>query len=769
MSPGAGHSRIPQDDSSYSRPGSPSTLAHSTHNHQHSLLPLLPSHRDRMWSEDKNNKLDGTMNNEPKPHDFSSYPAADPGNPGMHQRTETSDTLRQDHRRSASWDILGGIRRLEHSYVEFDPRRASQAHLVYAEGDMPKNAFVKFYNYLLNVSIITRWFLYIIPVLGMLWIPGILSFTAYPNATVWGVRLLWWSIWLSVVWLGWWGARAVTLVLPHIARHTIGVVAVGARRYIDWLQPLGRYIALFLWSLGVWVSFNPLISTRKQPTATSGDASALSTVAKIFFAILESTLILLAEKVAIQWIASKFHERSYAERVAQQKFAVRVLGDGPPRKRGRLIKRALHGVKVAATTTTTALGNVASEIAGSSVLQPNSPQAVVKTAIESANKSRMTLFYSFVKPGAHSLTDADMAFALECHREQLSIEHSMRDLDSAVGRLDNILMTVYLFIVVLLLAVAFEAQLLTLATTTGTFILSLSWLVGSSFVETLTSIIFLFVKHPYDVGDRISVDTIEYTVKEIRLLSTVMIDNGGTCVQAPHSVLNTKFILNMRRSSQMSETFTFDVAYATTFEQIESCSERRDFQPSFDVSIVDFADQDMMTLTADIRYKSNWQQGALKVTRRNKWITALKTALAQAEVYGPKGPPDPPPPVERVTLVPWEKIDEEDQKAKEEAEAKERAEGKRSEADVGTKPMPQEMAAMQAPQQWTLSDHDAIIMDDSRDVFDQDTMVGSFSSRAPSPRQRPTVMPTAQNSPAEEIELQTTQNRPAQSRSQSAK
>ena len=63
---------------------------------------------------------------------------------------------------------------------------------------------------------------------------------------------------------------------------------------------------------------------------------------------------------------------------------------------------------------------------------------------------------------------------------------------------------------------------------------------GSSFVETLTSIIFLFVKHPYDVGDRISVDKIEYTVKEIRLLSTVMLDGGGCSVQAPHSVLNTK-------------------------------------------------------------------------------------------------------------------------------------------------------------------------------------------------------------------------------------
>lgn len=271
--------------------------------------------------------------------------------------------------------------------------------------------FVKVYNYLLNVSVITRWVLYIVPILALLWIPGILSFTAYPNATVWGVRLLWWSIWLTVIWVGWWAARATSLALPHIARHTIGIVAVGARRYIDWLQPLGRYIALFAWSLAVWVSFNPLVNTRREADATSGDSQALSTMAKIFFAILESTVILLAEKVAIQWIATKFHERSYAERVAAQKFAVRTLvtlyrhstdipwrsdtfkeeaGDGThARKRGRFLKRALHGVKVAATTTTTALGNVASEIAGSSVLQPNSPQAVIKTVLQSANKSRL--------------------------------------------------------------------------------------------------------------------------------------------------------------------------------------------------------------------------------------------------------------------------------------------------------------------------------------------------------------------------------------------
>ncbi|KAG6866364.1 hypothetical protein C0991_005285 [Blastosporella zonata] len=40
--------------------------------------------------------------------------------------------------RNSSWDLLGGIKRLEHSYEQFDMRNASQAHLVYADGDVPK-------------------------------------------------------------------------------------------------------------------------------------------------------------------------------------------------------------------------------------------------------------------------------------------------------------------------------------------------------------------------------------------------------------------------------------------------------------------------------------------------------------------------------------------------------------------------------------------------------------------------------------------------------
>jgi hypothetical protein len=67
----------------------------------------------------------------------------------------------------------------------------------------------------------------------------------------------------------------------------------------------------------------------------------------------------------------------------------------------------------------------------------------------------------------------------------------------------------------------------------------LSWLIGGTCQEVLSSIIFLFIKHPFDVGDRVMVKDEYYTVKEIRLLSTIFLDKHATLVQAPNSQLTT--------------------------------------------------------------------------------------------------------------------------------------------------------------------------------------------------------------------------------------
>ena len=81
-----------------------------------------------------------------------------------------------------------------------------------------------------------------------------------------------------------------------------------------------------------------------------------------------------------------------------------------------------------------------------------------------------------------------------------------------------------------------DVQFSTLITASGTFILGLSWLIGSTAQEVLSSIIFVFIKHPwvkhsdhmrdtnalsysYDIGDRVDIDALNLKVMHMDLVS----------------------------------------------------------------------------------------------------------------------------------------------------------------------------------------------------------------------------------------------------------
>lgn len=70
---------------------------------------------------------------------------------------------------------------------------------------------------------------------------------------------------------------------------------------------------------------------------------------------------------------------------------------------------------------------------------------------------------------------------------------------------------------------------------------------------------------------------------------------------------------------------------------------QRDYQPTFDIVVADFPSQSSLSLKADIKYKTNWQQGALKVQRKNRWICAMKDALKECMIWGPAGAGNPNP------------------------------------------------------------------------------------------------------------------------------
>ena len=80
------------------------------------------------------------------------------------------------------------------------------------------------------------------------------------------------------------------------------------------------------------------------------------------------------------------------------------------------------------------------------------------------------------------------------------------------------------------------------------------------------------------------------------------------------------------------------------------------------------------------------------VKRRNKWICALKTILAELKIYGPSGGPKPPD-VNRYTKVPYDEVKQQDQEAK----AKKEGEG------------PEQSRKLKAGEEWNLGDKNAVL------------------------------------------------------------
>lgn len=322
------------------------------------------------------------------------------------------------------------------------------------------------------------------------------------------------------------------------------------------------------------------------------------------------------------------------------------------------------------------VGAVGQEVSGKRQINQTTYQIVVEALLYSDRCSALArrIWLSFVQEGNEALLPEDMldvfstddqeqaeaAFTYfdedlngdvsldemqmkinEVAKERKAITASLKDTDNAIGRLDDALVGIVGIIAVFIFIALLDTSFKTLLATSATALLSLSFIFGTTCQEIMASLIFVFVKHPFDVSDRIVINGIQYIVQEMSLMFTILKRSDGTQVQAPNSLLNTLFIENIRRSSAMIETLTVVVDFATPFDKIEALREEmveflklnsRDYQSIFDITILEFNNLTKMTLSMAIKHKANWQNDSLRAQRRNRWMCALALAIKKLEI-----------------------------------------------------------------------------------------------------------------------------------------
>ena len=468
---------------------------------------------------------------------------------------------------------------------------------------------------------------------------------------------------------------------------------------------------LFFWALSVEISFLPIMVHNRVDNKTE-TAQWEITMNKVLISLLIGAILNLVEKIIVQLIAISFHLRTYADRIETNKFQIASLEklyayskekitmadsdfeENPDSGTGSgahtpmvLINKAQRNARGYISKVGDVAGKVAGDFTGRQVIKSTHPRQIVIMLLSTVSDSQALarrLYRTFVEEDAETISqedlkhafdndeEADSAFAMfdkdlngdismseleavcvEICKERKSITNSLKDLDSVVSKLDAVLVFLVVIVTLLVLVSLISTSAAGVLTSAGSAVLALSWLFSSTAQEFLASCIFVLVKHPFDVGDRVYIygnagvmmKGDDFLVKEISLLYTEFKKLEGQVVQAPNSYLNTLFIQNMRRSGGLAEAIPLTVKFGTTLDQIDDLrqhllefvkAEKREYQPNILTEIRDVIEAHSLNLNVVFFYKSNWQNELLRLQRRNKFICAMMVSMQEVGIEGPR-------------------------------------------------------------------------------------------------------------------------------------
>ncbi|CAK1355760.1 unnamed protein product [Cercospora beticola] len=245
---------------------------------------------------------------------------------------------------------------------------------------------------------------------------------------------------------------------------------------------------------------------------------------------------------------------------------------------------------------------------------------------------------------------------VNCGRERKYRASTIKDMSSAIGVLDSILCCVVIIAVSLIYALFFSKAFASKSIQLWGVISGLSFMISNTVHEFFQCCIFLFVKHPYDVGDCVVLMTkgekqgLEKIVKHTSLFFTVFkkVDTDSL-VQVPHNLANDIWIENFTRSREMKERFSWITSgTCTNMQQLltlrkemekfvrapENC---RDFSPDVDLEISALIDIRNLELRIEIRHRGDWANQAIRLHRRNKFMVALWDACTRVGLEQPGG------------------------------------------------------------------------------------------------------------------------------------
>ncbi|GER35384.1 mechanosensitive ion channel domain-containing protein [Striga asiatica] len=231
-----------------------------------------------------------------------------------------------------------------------------------------------------------------------------------------------------------------------------------------------------------------------------------------------------------------------------------------------------------------------------------------------------------------TLTD----WVVKVYKGRKALAHALTDTKTAVKQLNKlvsgILIIISIVIWLLLVGIATTKVLVFLS---SQLVLAV-FVFGNTCKTIFEAIIFVFVMHPFDVGDRCVIDGVQMIVEEMNILTTVFLRYDNEKIYYPNTVLATKPISNFYRSPDMGDSLEFSIDFKTPLEKIGALkyleNNPQHWHPNHSVVVKEIENVNKIKMALFINHTMNFQDFSEKSRRRTSLVLETKKIFEELDI-----------------------------------------------------------------------------------------------------------------------------------------
>ncbi|CAM0908102.1 unnamed protein product [Alopecurus aequalis] len=410
------------------------------------------------------------------------------------------------------------------------------------------------------------------------------------NRFLWGLEIWKWCVMVITVFSG----HLVTHWLIAFVFFLIERNFLLRNKVLYFIFGLKRSVQACIWAAVVLIAWSQLFDRDLgRPPKT---ARILNYVSRFLASMLIGSIIWLINNFTMKFIAASFHRKAFFDRIQESLFQQYVLQalsgpplnalSGPPGELVSLSKRMeekgkpevdvaklrrINQEKVSAWTMTglvsamrsSKLSTISQSIESFRELDDTEQKDKEINSEWEAKVAAKAIFKNVARPGNKHIEEPDLlrffskeetalvlpmfegasetgkikksalkTFVVKAYLDRKSLALSLNDTKTAVSELRNLVRGVIIIIMSIITLVLMGIATTKVLVVISSQLLVVAFIFGNACKTVFEAIIFVFIMHPFDVGDRCVIDGIQMTVEEMNILTTVMLKNDNEKLRA---------------------------------------------------------------------------------------------------------------------------------------------------------------------------------------------------------------------------------------------